>query len=296
MEVHQLRYFCEVVRQGTFTRASEAQKVAQPSLSQQILKLEAELGGQLFDRMPRSAKLTVFGKAFLPRAELILRELEDAKTEILEMTGEEKGVVVLGVIPTIAPYLLPPVLEGFSPRHPLVNIQVVEEITSELLERLHQGSIDMAIVALPVPGAEMSVTELFEERLLAALPENHPRARQKSLRLAELKDDPFLILKEGHCFRDNVIAACRESRTRPSVAFESGQFSTILAMVAAGMGVSAVPAMAAQPIPGCRFIPILGKRSVRRIGIIKLRHHFETRAQAALVNHIVEETGRKAEQ
>ncbi len=237
MEVHQLRYFCEVVRQGTFTRASEAQKVAQPSLSQQILKLEAELGGQLFDRMPRLAKLTVFGKAFLPRAQLILRELENAKTEILEMTGEEKGVVLLGVIPTIAPHLLPSVLKGFSPRHPLVHIQVVEEITSVLLARLHQGSIDMAIVALPVPGAEVSVTELFEERLLAALPENHPRARQKSLRLAELKGDPFLILKEGHCFRDNVIAACRESRTRPSVAFESGQFSTILAMVAAGMGI-----------------------------------------------------------
>ena len=212
------------------------------------------------------------------------------------MTGEEKGVVVLGVIPTIAPHLLPSVLKGFSPRHPLVHIQVVEEITSVLLARLHQGSIDMAIVALPVPGAEVSVTELFEERLLAALPENHPRARQKSLRLAELKGDPFLILKEGHCFRDNVIAACRESRTRPSVTFESGQFSTILAMVAAGMGVSAVPAMAAQPVPGCRFIPIIGKRSVRRIGIIKLRHHFETRAQAALVNHIVEETRRKAEQ
>ena len=292
MEVHQLRYFCEVVRQGTFTRASKAQKVAQPSLSQQILKLEAELGGQLFDRMPQSAKLTVFGKAFLPRAELILRELEEAKTEILEMTGEEKGVVVLGVIPTIAPYLLPPVLEDFSPRHPLVKIHVVEEITSMLLERLHQGSIDMAIVALPVPGADVSVTELFEERLLGVLPENHPRARQRSIRLAELKDDPFLILKEGHCFRDSMIAACRESRVKPNVAFESGQFATILAMVSARMGVSAVPAMAVQPVRGCRFIRIVGKRSMRKIGVIKLRHHFETRAQRVFRRHVVE-TSRK---
>src|SRR5260370_12834857 len=152
MEVHQLRYCCEVVRQGTCTRASEAQKVAQPSLSQQILKLEAELGGQLFDRMPRSANLTVFGKVFLPRAERILRELKDAKTEMLEMTSEEKGVVVLGVIPTITPYLLPPILDGFSRRHPSVHIRIIEEVTSVLLERLHQGSIDMAIVALPVSG------------------------------------------------------------------------------------------------------------------------------------------------
>src|SRR5260370_41486646 len=103
MEVHQLRYFCEVVRQGTFTRASEAQKVAQPSLSQQILKREAELGGQLFDRMPRSAKLTVFGKAFLPRAELSLRALGHAKTEMLAMTGWEKRVRVHCALPEVGP-------------------------------------------------------------------------------------------------------------------------------------------------------------------------------------------------
>ena len=139
MEIHQLRYFCAVVRQGTFTRASEAEHVTQPSLSQQILKLEAELGAPLFDRMPRLAKLTVFGQAFLPKAERILRELSDAKTEMLEMTGEERGSVVLGVIPTIAAYLLPQILSGFSLQHPLVKIRVIEEITPLMLERLHEG-------------------------------------------------------------------------------------------------------------------------------------------------------------
>jgi LysR family hydrogen peroxide-inducible transcriptional activator len=286
MEIHQLRYFCAVVRQGTFTRASRAQRVSQPSLSQQILKLEAELGAPLFDRMPRVARLTVFGRAFLPKAERILREYEDAKSEMLEMTGEEKGSVVLGVIPTIAAYLLPQILSGFSSQHPLVKIQVIEEITPLILERLHQGSADMAIVALPLPGAELETTELFTERFFAALPDGHPRAKQKNIRLSDLKDEPFLLLKEGHCFRDNLIAACRESRTRPSVAFESGQFSTILAMVSAGAGVSAVPAMAVQPLPGCKFIPIMGKRSMRTIGLVRLRHHFATRAQQTLANHI----------
>src|SRR5436190_18686897 len=114
MEVHQLRYFCAVARHGTFTRASEVEHVAQPSLSQQILKLEAELGARLFDRLPRFAKLTVFGKAFLPKAERILRELGEAKAELLEMAGQEKGDVALGVIPTIASYLLPPLLASFS--------------------------------------------------------------------------------------------------------------------------------------------------------------------------------------
>src|SRR5690348_5212484 len=150
MEVHQLRYFCAVARHGTFTRASEIEHVAQPSLSQQILKLEAELGARLFDRLPRSAKLTVFGKAFLPKAERILRELREAKSELREMSGNEKGEVVVGIIPTIAAYLLPRLLDGFAARHPLVSINIVEDITPMLLQRLHEGTIDMAIAALPV--------------------------------------------------------------------------------------------------------------------------------------------------
>src|SRR5205085_2868071 len=114
MEVHQLKYFCAVARHGTFTRASEVEHVAQPSLSQQILKLEAELGGPLFDRLPRCAKLTVLGKAFLPKAERILRELGEARTELLDLARSGRGEVVVGVIPTIAPYLLPRLLKDFT--------------------------------------------------------------------------------------------------------------------------------------------------------------------------------------
>lgn len=290
MEIHQLRYFSAVARHGTFTRAAEVEHVAQPSLSQQILKLEAELGSRLFDRLPRSARLTVFGAAFLPKAERILRELGDAKSEMQEMAGGEKGEVVLGMIPTIGAYLLADLLGRFTGEHPLVRLRVVEDITPALLERLHQGEIDVAVVALPVPGCgrKLDCQELFTERLLAALPERHPRAEQKTIRLSDLDRESFLLLKEGHCFRDTVIAACRTARVRPNVIFESGQFATILAMVAAGMGVSAVPAMAAQPVPGCRFVPIEGRQSVRRVGIVKLKHHYESRAERAFVGHVVE--------
>ncbi len=288
MEIHQLRYFCAVARNGTFTKASEVEHVAQPSLSQQILKLEAELGARLFDRLPRSARLTVFGRVFLPKAQRILRELGEAKTEMLEMAGDEKGNVILGIIPTVASYLLPRILAGFTRVHPRVTIQVVEDITPALLERLHQGSVDMAIVALPVSGDEISSRHLLEESFYAVLPNSHACAGHKTLRLSELKNDSFLLLKEGHCFRDSMIAACRQSRVTPKVVFESGQFATLLAMVSAGMGVSAVPSMAVQQIPGCRFVRIAGKGSKRKIGLIKLRHHFETRAQRALLEHVTQ--------
>jgi len=288
MEVHQLRYFCAVARYGTFTRASEIEHVAQPSLSQQILKLEAELGSKLFDRLPRSAKLTVFGQTFLPKAERILRELEEAKTELLEMSGDEKGDVVVGIIPTIGAYLLPKLLKGFSARHPQVTVRVVEDITPNLLQRLHDGTIDMAVVALPLPASDLATVELLEEKLFAVLPEHHRQAKRQSVSLAELNLEPFLLLKEGHCFRDSLIAACHQSKMSPRIVFESGQFATILAMVSAGMGVSAVPAMAVRPHPGCRFVPISGKHNTRKVAIVTLRHHYETRAQRLLMEQMRE--------
>jgi LysR family hydrogen peroxide-inducible transcriptional activator len=288
MEVHQLRYFCAVAHHGTFTRASEVEHVAQPSLSQQILKLEAELGARLFDRMPRSAKLTVFGKAFLPKAERILRELDEAKTELRDMSGNEKGEVVVGIIPTIAAYLLPRLLKGFTAQHPLITIKVVEDITATLVQRLHDGTIDIAVAALPITGNELACVELFEEKFFAAIPNKHQLAKRASISLADLDSEPFLLLKDGHCFRDSVIAACRKAKMSPSVVFESGQFATIMAMVSAGLGVSAVPAMAVQPQPGCKFIPISGKHSTRKVGIVTSRHHYQSRAQRLLMKQMRE--------
>lgn len=286
MEVHQLRYFRAVARHGTFTRASEVEHVAQPSLSQQILKLEAELGARLFDRLPRSAKLTVFGKTFLPKAERILREMEEAKTELREMSSIDKGEVVVGIIPTIAAYLLPRLLNEFTARHPLVNIKILEDITPTLVQRLQEGTIDLAVAALPIAGNELASMELFEEKFYAVLPEKHRLASCSSISLSQLNREPFLLLKEGHCFRDSVIAACNKVKVSPSIVFESGQFATILAMVSAGMGVSAVPAMAVQPQPGCKFIPIYGKHSTRTVGIVTSRHHYQSRAQRLLMKHM----------
>ncbi len=291
MEVHQLRYFCAVARHGTFTRASEVEHVAQPSLSQQIQKLEAELGARLFDRLPRCARLTVFGKAFLPKAERILRELEEAKTELRDMSGNEKGEVVVGIIPTIAAYLLPSLLNGFTTGHPLITIKIIEDITPTLLQRLHEGTIDIAVAALPIAGSELATVKLFEEKFYAVLPEKHRLASRPFISLAELESEPFLLLKEGHCFRDSLIAACHKLKLSPSIVFESGQFATILAMVSAGMGVSAVPAMAVQPQPGCKFIPIAGKQSTRTVGIVTLRHHYQSRAQRLLMKHMRSTSG-----
>lgn len=288
MEIHQLRYFCAVARNGTFTRAAQAERVAQPSLSQQILKLEAELGARLFDRLSKSVRLTSFGAAFLPKAERILRELSEAKTEILEMSGKDKGEVSIGTIPTIAPYLLPPVLSSFSRQYPGIAINVIEDTTPVLLDRLHAGSVDLVIAALPLEGIELVSLKLLREPFFLVAPESHPLSRRKTIRLEEIpKESRFLLLKEGHCFRDSTIEACRKSRIAPNVVFETGQFATILAMVSAGMGISAIPKMAVQSARGCRFIRIENQAAARSLGVTMLSRHFQTRAQKIFLQHLL---------
>ncbi|HVB56897.1 MAG TPA: LysR substrate-binding domain-containing protein [Candidatus Acidoferrales bacterium] len=286
MELHQLRYFCAVARAGNFTRAAENQHVAQPSLSQQIHKLEDELGAKLFDRFPRFARLTESGKAFLPKAEAILRQVGEARAEIQEKSRAEVGTVYVGSIPTIAPYFLPPVLARFAGRYPGVSVRVIEDITSGLLDHLHHGRVDLVLLALPVRGEELQFEELFREPLFASLPETHRLASRKTIGLAEIRNEPFLLLKEGHCFRENALAACRRSRIHPNVIFESGHFSTILSMVATGMGVSVVPAMVVCKHPGCRFVRLSDDRMARSVGLMQLKHRFPTRAQRALMEEL----------
>ncbi|HXY24314.1 MAG TPA: LysR substrate-binding domain-containing protein [Candidatus Acidoferrum sp.] len=284
MELHQLRYFCAVAETGSFSRAAEQSHVSQPSLSQQILKLENELGVRLFDRLGRSVRLTDLGSAFLPHARAVLRELEAARGDVVERKEALSGNVIIGVIPTVAPYFLPPLLTTYSHKFPQVCLSVVEEITLVLLDRLRAGSIDVAILALPIRGHEFEAFPILTERLFAALPRKHKLARRSSLSMKDLRTEPFLLLRDGHCFRDTAVAACDRARLHPRIVFESGQFSSLLSMVGAGMGVSLVPEMAIDQKAGCRYVRIADEQAVRTIGAVVLRGRSLTRAHNSFLS------------
>ncbi|PYX89086.1 MAG: LysR family transcriptional regulator [Acidobacteria bacterium] len=286
MQIHQLRYVCAVAKLGSFTRAAQHERLAQPSLSQQVRKLEEEIGGRLFDRLARSVRLTQLGEAFLPRAEAILQQVADAKLEVQEMAGAERGKLVIGAIPTIAPYFLPPCLASFARKFPRVQIIMMEDVTSALLNLVQEGGVDLALLALPVPTTRCLTRELFRERLYVVVPQSHRLARLPQVHLAQIENDPFLLLKEGHCFRENTLSACGRARVQPNVVFESGQFTTILAMVAAGTGVSVVPEMAVEKRQGCRFLPLADEGAYRRIGIVQLKQHFRSRVHRAFLDHL----------
>ncbi len=286
MQLHQLRYFCAVAETGSFSRAAEQSHVSQPSLSQQILKLEDELGARLFDRLGRSVRLTELGKTFLPRARTVLRELEAAKGDVVEGKEFIGGPVAVGVIPTVAPYFLPPRLTAFSRKFPQVRLTVVEEITPVLLERLRAGTIDVAILALPLRGHEFDAVPLLTERLFAVLPRKHKLNSRPSLSLKDLRAEPFLLLRDSHCFRDTAVAACDRARLDPQIVFESGQFSSLVSMVGAGMGVSIVPEMAIEKKPQCRYVRIADEQAVRTVGMAVLRGRSLTRAHHAFLSHL----------
>jgi len=288
MELHQLRYFCAIADTGSFSRAAQQAHVSQPSLSQQIGKLEDELGARLFDRLGRSVRLTELGRAFLPRARTVLRDLEAARSDVVERKTSIAGTVCVGVIPTIGPYFLPAVLASFSRKFPQAHVTVVEEITPLLLERLRAGSMDIAIVALPlqVRGHEFQSFPLAEEKLYAVLPKQHPLAKRRTVALGELHDDPFLLLRDGHCFRETAVAACKRARLQPKIIFESGQFSSILSMVSAGLGVSIIPAMALEKRRGCCFVALGDERAGRTIGAVTLNGRSLSRAHEAFLVHL----------
>lgn len=286
MEVHQLRYFCAVAETGSFTRAAEREQVAQPSLSQQIMKLEEELGVRLFDRLGRSVRLTDLGQVFLPRARTILNELRAAKDEVAEKQSSVSGPVCVGVIPTIAPYFLPTRIAFFTRKYPQAAITVVEDVTVRLLDRLRAGLVDLAIMALPARGHDLECYPLRTERLFAILPKGHRLARKRSLRMKELREEPFLLLRDDHCFRDTAIEVCKRARVLPQIVFESGQFSSILGMVAAGMGVSIVPEMALERRHDCSFVLISDERASRTIGVAALKGHFLSRVPRAFLAHL----------
>ncbi len=246
MEIHQLRYMVAVARTANFSRAAEQCHVSQPSLSQQIQKLEEELGERLFDRMKRETKLTPHGEAFLRRAIHILEEVNAAKREAGEAKELLRGTLSVGVLPTIAPYLLPSVLAGFMEKYPGVEIVVQEDTTARLLKQVLAYEVEFAVVSQPVQDERLEVRELFTEELLLALPPGHPLTRKRTVSAADLDGERLIVMKEGHCLGAQVLRFCDRNDACPRISFRSAQLETVQSLVRAGLGLSLIPAMAVE--------------------------------------------------
>lgn len=283
MEIHQLRYFVAVAEEGSFSRAAAREHVAQPSLSQQIQKLEAEMDQRLFDRLSRSVVLTEAGKCLLEYARKILVEIAEARRCLDDLKRDIAGRLAVGAIPTMAPYVLPELVEKFQTRYPKVDLEILEDTTENLASRLEDGTLDIAIMSTCQQTPTLQRHPLGREALFVLLPKQHRLAKKKKIGWSDLKSEKFLLLHEVHCLSAQVCQLLATHKLRPELALRGAQLATIAQMVATGMGVSFVPQMMVEhELPsGCVALPFTPPAPVREINLVRNPLRLETRAAAA---------------
>jgi LysR family hydrogen peroxide-inducible transcriptional activator len=276
MELHQLRYFVAVAETGSFTRAAERCGIAQPSLSQQIQRLESQLRHTLFDRMGRRVLLTEAGKELLGRATAILAAVDEAERALRDGLDPAHGHLALGAIPTVAPYLLPSVLSAFVRRYPAVQTTVQENFTEHLLVALLAGELDLAILALPVRDERLQTEVLRTDPLLVALPRGHRLASKRKIRLEELTEERFILLNEMHCLGGQVASFCRQQSFAPPVSCRTAQLSTVQQLIDRGLGVSLLPALAREADRGSARVyrELAGPPLVRTLAAVWHRQRY----------------------
>lgn len=286
MELHQFRYFVAVADLGSFTRAAEKCLIAQPSLSQQIIKLERELGRPVFERLGRKIRLTDAGRALYAQAVEILASVDAVRDRVADSANPHHGSIAIGAIPTVAPYLLPPILRDFGRRFPLASVALHENLTAHVEQSCVEGEIDLGITASRPMHEMLDCEPLFTEELLLATPPKHRLTKHKSVSIADLAEEPFIVLNEVHCLGEQVVGFCRQQGCVPSIRCQSTQLLTVQELVALGRGVSLIPVMASGKDRGrrCQYRSLAAPKPTRTITAIWRRR----KAQPPLVNELLQ--------
>jgi LysR family hydrogen peroxide-inducible transcriptional activator len=283
LKLKDLRYLVALAELRHFGRAATRCHVSQPTLSSQLKKLEESLGVLLIERAPHNVCLTAAGEAVVARARRIL----EASDEVVQLARTHRdplaGRVRLALLPTIGPYLLPRVAPAVRRALPRLELQLYEYRTAPMLERLAAGELDVGLLALPVEAPGCETRALYSEAFTVALPEHHPLAGRKSLKVGDLEGETLLLLEDGHCLRDQALEVCSRAGTRDAPDFRATSLETLRQMVATGAGVTLLPELAnrgawghargvvvrpfARPAPARTVGAIWRKSSARRAAI-----------------------------
>ncbi len=268
MNLRDLRYLVAVAEHKHFGRAAEACFVSQPTLSTQIKKLEEELGVTLIERTNRQVMLTPVGERIVAQAQRVLREV----SQMVHIAEEHKdpygGEFRLGIIPTVAPYLLPKILGPLRKALPKLRIQLTEAQTAVLTRMVREGDLDAAVLALPLEEDNLKQHKLYTENFYFAVSRNHPKAGKKSVRLADLDNEQVLLLEDGHCLRDQALEVCQSHNAVENTNFRATSIETLRQMVAADVGITLMPELAIGSRTGpVRYLPFSGEPPHRDIGL-----------------------------
>ena len=319
MELRQLQYVVQIAKEKNFSRAAEKLHIAQPSLSQQLSKLEREIGVMLFQRSTNSVELTHAGKLFVDQAQKVLDLVEQIKQEMDDISLMRKGKLVIGSLPITGSHILPRVLPVFQSLYPEIEVTLLEETSSNLEMLTAQGQTDLTLLSYPVSDASLVCERLIEEEILLALPAHHRLigesedgmnrksdhliealnqtgverpipARSTPVHMAALQNENFIILKKGHGFRQITIDLCRNAGFDPNIVFESSNIETVQSLVAAGMGIALVPEMVARS-KWSEFVPAylrLEGRPSRTLVIAHRKDRYMSKAAKAFIQTMMD--------
>ena len=256
MTVRQMQYFETLAQTLHFGRAAELAGVSQPALSAQIAEMEQRLGCRLFERGGRGVRLTEEAELLKPRVERILAEIGAAEAIVRRSRGTLEGRFRLGLIPTVAPYLLPSILPGLRGRFPALQLELREAVTGRLIEECLAGRLDAFVAALPLDDPGLEAEELFADRFFLAVSADDPAFVSPPVPPESPGLERLMLLEEGHCLREQALEVCGNVRPVAMASYGATSLTTLLQMVAHGLGVTLVPEMAAAAVPpGLRIVP-----------------------------------------
>lgn len=291
METRLLQYAVEIYKQKSFTRAAHQLRIAQPSLSQQIAKLENELGVRLFLRGRGKVIPTSEGLHFLRKAEKILQMHEDLKREMLEQRESMSRELTIGTTVITGGHVLPPLLQSFRHRYPQVQIRLVEESTAQIIKLTTKGQVDLSILALPVENTQLTIKKMLTEEIFLALPRvpqpwlplDLPFSTTRPVSLKLLAHAPFILLKKGYGFRQTTLELCAESGFQPRIAFETSSIHTALALTKHGLGVTLVPKMVISEGPSDLLYLPLDSHPTRTLVFATQKERYQSLATQAFL-------------
>ena len=278
MELHQLRYFVAVAETENFTRGAARANVSQPSLSQQIMKLESEVGHKLFHRLGRKAVLTEAGVAFLERARRILFEVENAAKELGDHPSLGRRITV-GAVQTVMPYLLTPLIAALRESHPNLLINAQEDFRANLVRGVVEGDLDLAIVPTPVKDVRISVEPLLTEPLLLLVGKRHPIASRTEISISDLAEESFISLGDSSALAAQVRTFFGDQKFQPRIGFRCAQVATLKLFVSMGLGISLLPQLARLPDDrdSLTYLRITGSEPTRDLVVIRHLQRYQSR-------------------
>lgn len=286
MELRQLNYVIQIASEKNFSRAAEKLHIAQPSLSQQLSKLEQEIGVLLFRRTTNSVELTQAGQVFVHKSQAILDAVEQLKQEMDDMAQMRRGRLVVGTLPLTGSHILPLVLPVFGEQYPQIEVVLVEETTAKLEQLTASGGTDLSLLSLPLIDNSLAWEPFLEEEICLAVPQQHPLAlREGSISISELDKEPFIGLKRGQGFRQITVELCEQSGFTPQIVFESSNMETIQSLVAGGMGIAFVPQMLTR-VKGSDFMPVylpLSSKPTRTLVVASRKGRYLSKAAEAFI-------------